>query len=196
MPPRLHVIIGSTRPGRIGPAVAAWLADHARAHGAFDPRLIDIAHFALPLIDEPQHPVRRAYVQPHTKVWSASVAEADAIVLATPEYNFGPSPALLNALDMLYLEWNYMPCGLVSYGGPGGGVRAQARTAMTAAALKMMPLPESVALYNVFGQIAEGAFAPTDANRAAADRMLSELALWEGALRPLRSAHRAKLAPL
>ncbi len=195
MKPALHVIIGSTRPGRIGPAIAAWVADHANAHGAFAARLIDIAVFNLPLIDEPHHPVRRQYQHAHTKAWSASVAAADAVVLVSPEYNFGPSPALLNALDSLYLEWNYMPAGVVGYGGPGGGVRALARVMMTATALKMMPPPETVALYNVFGQIEAGVFKPTDANRARADAMLAELGRWEEALRPLRARHRAAMLP-
>ena len=197
MKPRLHVIIGSTRPGRIGPTIAAWLVDHARAHGVFDAHLIDIADFNLPLIDEPRHPVRRQYEHAHTKAWSASVAAADAVVLVSPEYNFGPSPALLNALDSLYLEWNYMPAGVVAYGGPGGGVRSMARVMMTATALKMMPPPETVALYNVFGQIEDGAFKATDRERGRADAMLAELARWEEALRGARARHReTMLAPL
>jgi NAD(P)H-dependent FMN reductase len=34
--PVLQIIIGSTRPGRVGPAVAAWIIDRARARGDFD----------------------------------------------------------------------------------------------------------------------------------------------------------------
>src|SRR5690349_10041240 len=33
---RLAVIVGSVREGRFGPVVAAWVADHARAHGGFE----------------------------------------------------------------------------------------------------------------------------------------------------------------
>ena len=31
--PVLQIIIGSTRPGRVGQAVAAWIIDRARARG-------------------------------------------------------------------------------------------------------------------------------------------------------------------
>ena len=56
--------------------------------------------------------------------WSASVEAADAFVFVTPEYNYGPPPSLLNALNYLYQEWNYKPVAFVSYGGMSGGLRA------------------------------------------------------------------------
>ena len=47
---------------------------------------------------------------------------AHAILISTPEYNYGPPPALINALDQVYVEWNYKPVGLVTYGGISGGL--------------------------------------------------------------------------
>ena len=38
--PVLRVIIGSTRPGRVGPSVAAWIAERAREHGGFDVQVL------------------------------------------------------------------------------------------------------------------------------------------------------------
>ena len=55
---------------------------------------------------------------------SASVAAADAFVIVTPEYNYGPPPSLINAFDYVYKEWNYKAAGFVSYGGVSGGLRA------------------------------------------------------------------------
>ena len=98
---RLHTIIASTRPGRVGPAVGAWFQGVAEAHPAFDARLVDLADFALPVFDEPNHPRSGKYVHDHTKAWSESVAAADAFVFVTPEYNFHPTPALVNALTYL-----------------------------------------------------------------------------------------------
>ena len=190
MAPRLHTIIASTRPGRIGPMVAQWFHDFARAHGKFDAHLVDIASFNLPLIDEPHHPMRRQYQHEHTKKWSASVAAADAFVFVTPEYNYGPPPSLTNALDYLYLEWNYTPAAFVSYGGLSGGMRSSARSAMTASTLKMMPIPEGVGIPNVFTQLADGKFNANDLNIAGAQSVLNELLKWEEALRGLRSHHR------
>ena len=52
--PVLQIIIGSTRPGRKGPAVARWFDGVARAHGDFEVELIDLAEVALPFL-EPIH---------------------------------------------------------------------------------------------------------------------------------------------
>lgn len=189
--PSLHVVICSTRPGRIGPFIADWILGYAKTHGAFDAKLVDLAAFNLPLIDEPNHPILRRYEHAHTKAWSRSVNAGDAFVFVTPEYNYGPPPALLNAFDFLYLEWNYKPAGFVSYGGVSGGMRASARAGMTASTLRMMPIPENVALPNVHGQIKEGIFVANELNIAGASAMMNELVKWEQALRDLRAQHRA-----
>jgi NAD(P)H-dependent FMN reductase len=124
MKPLLHTVIVSTRPGRIGPPIAHWFHDFATQHGKFETKLIDLADFNLPIYDEPSHPKLHKYEHEHTKRWSESVAEADAYVFVTPEFNFCPPPSFVNALNYLYREWNYKPCGFVSYGGVSGGMRA------------------------------------------------------------------------
>ena len=116
----LQVIVASTRKGRSGLGVAQWFLDRTKQHGKFDVELIDLQAVNLPLLDEPNHPRLRQYQHAHTKSWSATISRADAYVFVTPEYNFGPPPALINALDYVYLEWNYKPAGFVSYGGVSG----------------------------------------------------------------------------
>src|SRR3954469_13372335 len=101
--PKLHVIICSTRPGRVGKAVGDWFGQAATAHAGFDVELVDLADMNLPLYDEPRHPRLQQYEHEHTKRWAASVAAADAFVFVTPEYNFGPPPSLVNALNYVYL---------------------------------------------------------------------------------------------
>ncbi len=51
--PVLRIIIGSTRPGRVAPAVADWIAERAREHGGFDVQVTDLAEVNLPILDEP-----------------------------------------------------------------------------------------------------------------------------------------------
>jgi NAD(P)H-dependent FMN reductase len=41
--PALQVIIGSTRPGRVGPAVADWIIERARAQGGSEVVVTDLA---------------------------------------------------------------------------------------------------------------------------------------------------------
>src|ERR1700741_2157396 len=142
--PKLHVVTVSTRPGRIGPSIAKWVAEFARTNGKFDVTEIDLAEFNLPLLDEPNHPMRRQYENAHTKRWSDSVNRADAFVFVVPEYNYSPPPTLTNALDYLFWEWNYKPAGFVGYGGISGGQRSTGPARITASTLKMMPVPEMV----------------------------------------------------
>jgi NAD(P)H-dependent FMN reductase len=186
--PKLHIIIGSTRPGRVGPSVARWFEQYAKEHGKFDPVLVDLADFKLPVYDEPKHPIMRQYAHEHTKAWSASVAAADAYVFVTPEYNYNSSPALINALNYVYSEWNYKPAGLVSYGGVSGGLRAAQSLKLLLTTLKIVPLTEGVAIPNVAQSVDAGVYKPNDLVNASAKTMLDELVRWTGALKTLRAA--------
>lgn len=188
MAPRLHVVLSSTRPGRVGETIARWFHGLAVEHGKFDPELVDLAEFNLPVYDEPRHPVLQQYEHDHTKRWSASVAAADAFVFVTPEYNYGPTPALLNALDYVYKEWNYKPAAFVSYGGISGGIRAVQVTKQTLTTLKMVPLVEAVVIQMAAQQLdGNKQFKPGDVHISSANAMLDELLRWAEALKPLRA---------
>ena len=188
MKPVLHVVISSTRPGRVGPAVAGWFQEFARRHGQFEVRLIDLATFNLPIYDEPNHPATQKYEHAHTRAWSASVAAADAFVFVTPEYNFGPSPAFVNALNYVYREWNYKACGFVSYGGVSGGLRSVQMAKQLVTTLKMMPMVEGVAVPMVGQHLDEaGVFVSNPMVDHSAQQMLDELLKWTDALATLRT---------
>lgn len=187
MPLTLQTIICSTRPGRVGPSVAQWFHDFAVKHGGFDARLIDLADFNLPVYDEPRHPRLQQYEHEHTRQWSASVAAADAYVFVTPEYNYSPPPSLINALDFVYKEWNYKPCGFVSYGGVSGGLRAVQMERLMVTTLKMMPLMESVTIPMVPKQLDDNRnFHSNDLIDKSAQTLLDELLRWAEALKPMR----------
>lgn len=190
MKPRLGIIVASTREKRAGEAVAVWATGLAHAHGGFEIEVLDLKAINLPMFDEPNHPRLRQYVGDAAKAWSATVAALDAFVLVTPEYNHGAPPALVNALDYLFFEWQYKPVGFVSYGGVSGGLRSVQMTKPILCALKMIPVVEAVTL-PMFAQHLNketGIFAPGDASDKAAGAMLDELVRWTSALRVLRSA--------
>lgn len=187
MPLRLNIVIASTRPGRVGPTVAEWFHGVARADGSFDAHLVDLAEFDLPVYDEPRHPRLQQYEHEHTRRWAESVAAADAFALVTPEYNFGPTPALLNALNYLYNEWSYKPAAFVSYGGVSGGIRAVQVTKLTLTTLKMVPIVEAVTIPFISEHVKDGRFEPTDIHAKSADALLSELHRWAEALTPMRA---------
>ncbi|MFV0410559.1 MAG: NADPH-dependent FMN reductase [Paracoccus sp. (in: a-proteobacteria)] len=185
---KLNVIVTSTRPGRIGKLIGDWFHAHACAHpGSFsEVVLTDLAELNLPLLDEPNHPRAQQYTKGHTQRWSQIVDSSDAFVFVLPEYNFAPPPSFFNALDYLALEWNNKVAGFVSYGGISGGLRSTQGAKEILTTLKVMPLPEQVAVPMVFDHLKDGEFDAPEIVRNSADVMIAELGRWAAALRPLR----------
>ena len=183
--PTLTIVIGSTRPGRVGPKFATWFRSLAIAHDGFDVELVDLAQLNLPFLDEPSHPRLRQYVHQHTIDWSRTVERSDAFVFVTPEYNFGYSAALKNAIDYLSQEWADKAVWFVSYGGVAGGTRAVQQLKQVVTALKMIPVAESVNL-PFFTQFIDdsGTVQPNDVMTRSADAMLDELARITALIRP------------
>ncbi|MGA3215362.1 MAG: NAD(P)H-dependent oxidoreductase [Acidimicrobiales bacterium] len=185
--PTLTVIIASTRRGRLGLPVAHWFIEQARAHGAFEVKVVDLAELDLPLLDEPNHPRLRQYTQPHTLEWSAIVDASDAFIFVTPEYNYGYPASLKNAIDYLHQEWLHKPVGFVSYGGVAAGTRSVQQLKQVVTALSMMPVNEAVALPFFTQFIKDGKMQPNETMVQAAGAMLDQLVRVEEAMRPLRS---------
>lgn len=184
---RLLLIVGSVRPGRIGLPIARWAAERiASEHPGFDVDFADLAEVGLPFMDEPKHPRLREYTHGHTIAWSARVASADAVVLVTPEYDHGYSPALKNAIDYLVQEWAYKPYGFVCYGGVSAGTRAAASLASVLAMLGMLRARAAVEIGFPGPRVADGAFAATESEELRLDTMLAELELLAPALAALR----------
>jgi NAD(P)H-dependent FMN reductase len=185
--PRLLIVIGSTRPGRVGLPVGQWFADFAGRHGGFDVDLADLAEIKLPLMDEPNHPRLQQYEHEHAKRWSARVAAADAVVFVTPEDNYGYSAALKNAIDYLHNEWKYKPLGYVSYGGIAAGTRAVQQLKQVTGAIMLYSAQNLVNIAWVGRRIGdEGEFLTDEPTDAAAAAMLDELLALNAGLQHLR----------
>lgn len=186
--PQLLIIIGSTRPGRAGLPIAQWFTERARAHGIFEVGVADLAEIRLPLMDEPAHPRLQQYTHDHTKAWSTVVAASDAFVFVTPEYNYGYTAPLKNAIDYLHTEWKHKPVGFVSYGGVAAGTRAVQQLKQVVTTLSMLPLNEAVSIpFHTQFIDGEGRVNANEVMEQAADTMLDELVRTELALRTLRT---------
>jgi NAD(P)H-dependent FMN reductase len=186
--PTLQIIIASTRPGRVGPSVAAWINDRAIKHGGFEVELIDLAEVSLPMFDEPRHPRFGEYVHQHTKDWSATISRGDAYIFVIPEYNYGFNAAIKNAIDYLNREWLYKPLGFVTYGGVAAGTRAMQMLKQVVSALKMVPMAEAVNIPFVQQFLdSDRVLQPNDVMEDAATAMLDELARWTEATSSLRA---------
>lgn len=187
--PKLMVIIASTRPGRVGLPVGRWVHQRAVERPTLDVDLVDLAELGLPFFDEPHHPRLRRYQHDHTRIWSARVAEADAFVFVTPEYNHGYNAALKNAIDFLHHEWKHKPVAFVSYGGVAAGTRAVQQLKPVVVSVGMTPLVDAVYIPFVASLVdAEHTFRPTDEIEAGASAMFEAIERHEAAMRPLRAA--------
>ena len=183
--PVLQVIIGSVRPGRIGAAFARWFVPLAEKHGTFEVEVIDLAEVSLPFMDEPHHPRLARYQHEHTKRWSATISRADAFVLVTPEYNYGYSPALKNAIDYLHSEWADKAVGFLSYGGVAAGTRGVQQLRQVLSALRMVTAVEAVNVPFAAQFLDDDReVQANDVMVTAADAMLNELARLTARLRP------------
>jgi NAD(P)H-dependent FMN reductase len=180
------IIVGSVRPGRAGLPVAQWVRSVADADERFEVDFVDLAELALPFMDEPEHPSKRAYTKPHTIAWSQRVDAADAFIFVTPEYNHSFSPALKNAIDFLSGEWKHKPVGLVSYGGVSAGSRGVALLEPTLTTVGLMRVGASVEINFIGKRIVEGAFAPEEKEFAILGRMLEQLDDLQSRLATLR----------
>jgi NAD(P)H-dependent FMN reductase len=185
--PTLQIIIGSTRPGRTGPSIADWIYQRAIAHGGFNVELIDLAEVQLPMFDEPKHPRFGEYEHQHTKDWSATISRGDAFIFVIPEYNYGFTAPVKNAIDYLHREWRGKAVGFVSYGGVAAGTRAVQMLKPVLTTLKMVPITESVSIPFVHRRLDSGGrLQPNEMMDQAATAMLDELATWTAALEPIR----------
>ena len=190
----LKIIIGSTRPGRAADRVIPWIMEAAREHGAFNPEVADLRDWSLPLfgetlatIGDPSDPT---FSDPVVKQWNGMIAQGDAFLFITPEYNHSIPAVLKNAIDSVFATFAFRgkPAACVAYsGGIGGGIRAIEHLAHVAIEAEMVPLRNNVVLpfvHDAFGADGQPADPRTS---AAATILLDDLAWWAAALQAARA---------
>lgn len=137
---RVGIIVGSTRPGRVGEQIGRWVERHSTGLAEAEVELIDLAEVALPFLDEEQHASSGIYAHAHSRAWSRRIQLLDAVVLVTPEYNSSFSAPMKNALDFLSAEWQRLPVAMVGYGMTSAGTRAVHALLPVVVALGMIPV--------------------------------------------------------
>ena len=137
-PLRIPVLLGSVRRGRLSIRVARFAGSRLARAGA-DAPLLDLADFDLPIMEERLH--RRDDPPPGLERFAASIREADAVVVVSPEYNGSMPGVLKNALDYIYGEWFRKPVGIVTVSGGGfGGVQVHNHLQLLFLRLKALPV--------------------------------------------------------
>ncbi len=192
---RIGVVLGSTRTGRFSDRPAEWLRSLAAKREGLAVELVDLRDFPLPFFDEPKSPFRAPSKNEVAVRWGRKVADLDAFVFVTGEYNHSIAAALKNALDYLYAEWNRKPAAFVGYGN-AGGARGIEQLRLMLVELQMAPLRSAVHLgrEDYMGLLMHGkTFADFPHLAQAAELMLDDLTWWGRTLRAGREGARALL---
>ena len=188
----ISVIVGSTRQGRFSEKPAQWIFQRLKNRGGVDAQLLDLRDFPKPFFDQPLPPAmpgRPAYENEVVKKWTAEIAQSDGFIFVTPEYNYGPSAVLKNALDWVYPEWNRKAAAFVSYGS-AMGARGVQQLRLTAIELQLAPVRSSVHIpvATLWAHFQGG---DVDAGltelEGAAKTMIDDLLWWTAALKAARA---------
>ena len=184
---KIAIILGSTRPGRNGDAVANWVLQQASTRTDAEFELVDLRDHPLPHLDEELPASMGMYSHHHTKKWAATIAAYDGFVFVTPEYNHGMTGVLKNAIDYLYAEWNNKAAGFVSYGS-AGGARAVEHLRLIMGELQVADVRQQVqfSLFHDFEDFST--FVPGPQHEASVALMFDQVVSWSEALRTVRDA--------
>src|ERR1700682_5596037 len=188
----ISVVIGSTREGGFSEKTAKGILHQLKKRQDVDARLLDLRAFPMPSFDQPATPAmpgRSPYPNEIVKRWTAAIAQSDGFVFVTPEYNYGTSAVLKNALDWVYPEWNRKAAGFVSYGS-AMGARAVQQLRETAIELQLAPIRSSIHIpvptlcAHYLGGDVDAGLAELEAPAGA---MIDDLLWWTAALKTARA---------
>jgi NAD(P)H-dependent FMN reductase len=175
-PLRLALIIASTREGRFATTVADWFAAVATERADFDLDVIDLATLDLPAVWT-REPL------PAIIEWRERLAQADAFVVVTPEYNHSYPAALKQAIDLNAGEFARKPVAFVSYGGLSGGLRAVEHLRTVFAEVRAATIRETVSFHGTASNFDADGWPLDPAAGEAALVLLDDLFWWASALR-------------
>lgn len=189
----LIIIVGSTREGRFSEKLLPWLKANLAKRKNLSIEVLDLREYPLPLYNQPHIPSSITdgnYKDTAVNTWAKKIADGDAYIFIAPEYNYGYSAVLKNALDSVFAEWNNKMVGLVSYGGVGGA-RSTEQLRQVITALQMASTRVAVHiqsprnLLETNGDLKEGAL---DSYSDTLNTMLDQLTWWGDALKEARSS--------
>jgi NAD(P)H-dependent FMN reductase len=143
--PKILVILGSIREGRLGDKVAKWFMETTKNNPNAELELVDLLNHTLPLFAD-SNETRNLEIHPNAKVreWKELIASGDGYIFITPEHNHSFSSVLKNAIDYCYKQWNEKPVGFVGYGSFAGASRAVEQLRQIVAELRMYDVRDQV----------------------------------------------------
>ena len=173
----LALIYGSAREDRFCDTVADWAIKILKTDPDLSVDIIDPAK-----LDLPSRHVGNAH--PGVAELQSALAEADAFIIVTPEYNHSFTGELKLLIDAAKPEWRRKPLAFVSYGGMSGGLRAVEQLRLVFAELHVVTMRDVVSFANVWDQFDQNGY-PIDkaGSEAALKHMVNDLKWWARTLR-------------
>lgn len=192
---KLKIIVGTTRPTRAADNVAPWVASVAADHARFDVEVLDLRDWPLPFFSEHFGTIGDindpTYSDPLVKAWNKTIADADAYVITTGEYNHSVPAVLKNAIDSVWVSNGFRnkPVATVGYSaGIGGGTRAIEHLAQIMIEAEAVPLRNAVVIPLVNDAFNDAGRPTNPITNAALTVALDDLAWWSTALEQARAA--------
>jgi NAD(P)H-dependent FMN reductase len=187
---KLGIIIGSVRQGRVSGNMATWVANAAKKYEGVEVEVIDLLEYKLPMFDEAISPQYNPDRKPEGEVkrWLDKLAEQDAYIIVTPEYNRSIPGALKNAIDLVAFEMAKKPVAIASHGSTEGAQAvAQLRGIVPAVQAVSTPVFVGLPYMDAQGMTADGTFEDAGGYRAGQlTAMLDDLVWYGGALAAAR----------
>ncbi|HEX4034825.1 MAG TPA: NAD(P)H-dependent oxidoreductase [Solirubrobacteraceae bacterium] len=192
--PKLQIIVGSTRPTRAAERIFPWVADRAIRHGNFEVEVVDLRDWNLPFFQEHLGTIGDfadpTYSDPIVKAWNQKIAEGDAYLIVTPEYNHSVPGQLKNAIDSVFVSFalRNKPVAFVGYSASiAGGTRALEHLALIAVEAEAVPLRNTVVVPYVADAFGDDGEPVNPATDVALSIVLDDLAWWTNALSSARA---------
>jgi NAD(P)H-dependent FMN reductase len=197
---KLQIIVGSTRPTRAVEQILPWLVQRARSHGGFEVEVLDLRDWQLPFFQEHLGTIGDfadpTYSEPVVRAWNRKLAEGDAFIIVTAEYNHSVPGQLKNAIDSVFVSFamRNKPVAFVGYsGGIAAGTRAVEHLALIAIEAEAVPLRNTVLIPFVGDAFGDDDEPKNPATDIALSIALDDLAWWSKVM--TRARAEGELAP-
>lgn len=177
---KIGIIIGTTRDGRSSIKVGEWLFKFGNNRKDANYEIIDLKDYNLPFLGDKD-------INNSIEKWNKKLAEFDAFIFVTAEYNHSIPAVLKNSIDIAARDsWINKAAAVVSYGSLSGARAAEhlrgVLSEMSIAHVRTHPA------FSIFIDFRDGVFTPRDIHLPVVNQMFDDLILWSKAMTSIRTS--------
>ena len=174
----IPVILGTAREGRRTEAAARFVLGEAEKYGVRT-ELIDPRDYLFGTTDDTK-------TSEMGKRYAEKIAQADGLIIVSPEYNHGYPGELKLLLDSAYKEYARKPVGICGAGGGMGGARMVEQLRLVAIELALVPIHNALYFPKIKTLFQDGVIIDPTAYTENMKKFLDELVWYARALKVSR----------